>query len=117
MMYAEKDACIKDFPKEIKRLLDIEASHEPHADVKDKLRHGEKLIRWAWYIPRIRNAIRKGLWATDFDKCKLDESDIYHSVLYADYNVQGKTLEERLTIMEGYHGMDQSKWPPRVTLK
>jgi hypothetical protein len=121
--YVDKEALIVDFPKEAERLISIEAEHEGSpggekiTDVPQKFRAGAKLLSWAWKLPKVRKAIREAIKVIDFDKCKLDEGDIYHSILYIGYNVLGSTLEERLKWYEGYHGTDQTKWPPRILIQ
>jgi hypothetical protein len=72
-----------------------------------------KMLKLAWKIPRIKNALQVSIQSIDFDKCKLDEGEIYHSILYDGYNTLGRTLQERIKLYETYHGTDQSKWPPR----
>lgn len=114
-----KEQLKENLPKEIQRLLEIEQSREMIKvnDMTDKFRSGAKVLEYAWKIPSLRKTIRKAIDSIDFDRIKMDEADIYHTCLYGDYNVRGKTLEERLKILEGYHGTDQRFWPPRIMVK
>lgn len=116
---ANYDELVKHFPKEIKRLLKLEEERENIAvnDVTDKFRAGARVLTLAWKIPILRKAIRKGLQRMDWDAAKLDEADIYHTILYGDYNVAGKNLKERLEIYKTYHGEDEKNWPPRVLIR
>ena len=97
----------------MERLLQIEASHEIYADMAPKFQSIGTILKLAWNVPRIRKALRAAIGVIDFDACKMDEGEIYHSILYDGYNALGRTLQERITLYETYHGADKSKWPPR----
>jgi hypothetical protein len=113
MGYARKDDMLYNFPSEVERLLKIEASHEVHADMAPKFSSIGKMLKLAWKIPRIKKALQVSIQSIDFDKCKLDEGEIYHTILYDGYQTQGRTLDERIKLYETYHGTYRSKWPPR----
>lgn len=106
-------------PQEIQRLISIEQSRENLEvnDVTDKFRNGGKLIKYAWWIPSIKKQLIKALKTMNLESCKLEKEDIYHTLLYGDYNVQGKKIEERVKILESIHGSDMTKWPPRIEIR
>lgn len=116
---ADEGALSEDFPKEARRLLDLEASRERIGvnDVTDKFRAAARLLRYAWAIPSMRRAIRKAIADADLGMCRLDEADIYHTYLYGDYDIGGKGLDERLAELGRIHGKDQANWPPRVMIR
>lgn len=58
------------------------------------------LIRFACLIPRVKRAIISGLKAVDWKGWQLTESEIFHTLNWKDYNVQGKTYEERMAWYE-----------------
>lgn len=123
MNEANKEAFLTDFPKEIKRLLQLMAVRENlnekrnWNDVTNKFETGGKILKVLWYIPFLRKSLKRAIESMDFNNWKLDEADIYHTLLFSDYNVQGKTLDERVKIMESYHGTDMEKWPPRIEIR
>ena len=116
---------LMDLPNELNRLLAIEESREViHEGLQNtvsvKFQTIGKMVNYLWKLPSVRKALKKAIQAMNFDNFKLDEGDIYHTCLYADYNVQGKTIEERIKILQGYHGDDPTdftKWPPRITIR
>lgn len=115
---ANKEALIKDFPREIERLVSIMASREPRdQSVPERFTAGAKVIRWVWWLPFVRSALRKGINAMNLENCKMDEGEIYHTIWFGDYNVKGKNLEERLAIFKQYHGEDTTLWPPRIVMR
>ncbi len=113
------DDLIDDLPRELNRLLAIEESREMIAinDVTDKFRAGVNLIKYAWWLPSMRREMVKALKAINLENCKLEKEDIYHTLLYGDYNVQGKKIEERMEILKSIHGEDMTKWPPRIEIR
>lgn len=116
MTEANFEELVKDFPKETKRLLVLEEERERIAvnDVTDKFRSAIRVLTLAWKIPILKKAIRKGIESINQDKIVMDEADVYHSLLYGDYDVAGKNLEERFKIYENYHGTDKNKWPAQI---
>jgi hypothetical protein len=114
----DKGALFEDFPKEAERVISIIEKRWPDApDMADKFRAPLKIIKLMWLIPRYRKLIRAAVWEMDFEKCKIDEGEEYHTLLYGTYNVKGRSLEERVKIYEGLHGTDLNKQPPRVVVR
>jgi hypothetical protein len=114
-----------DFKGEVQRLLELYAERENADAMKADERTGKyskfqgfvRVLRMIWWIPRVRKAIKAGLREITFENWQLDEADIYHTLLYADYNVGGKTLEERIKTYLEIYGNDESKTPKRVQVK
>jgi len=101
---------------EAKRLVSILIERDP--DPKGLIPKYEailKILKYIKYFPSINKALKKALEPLNIENCKLTEADIYHTLLYGSYNIQGKSQEERLKIYETYHP-DKSKWPARWSL-
>lgn len=115
------DALLENLPKEIDRLLAIQSERETvpigGQEVVKRFKSIAKIMKIAWKIPHLRKIIRNCLKEVNLENCKMDEGDIYHTILYGDYNVKGKPLEERLKLLVGYHGEDPAKWPPRIEIR
>jgi hypothetical protein len=106
------------FSEEIDRLLKLSLERDPNPKGMDfKFNSIAKLFKYLWIIPAFKKNLQKAIESINFDNCRMDEADIYHTCLYGSYNTGGKTLEERIKILEGYHGSDQTKWPPRIVTK
>lgn len=114
---ASQEALIKDFPKEVRRLVTLFTQRDKTNDLTDKFQSVVKLLNYGWYIPRYRKMIQNSINAMDFKNCKLEPMDIYHVALYGDYDTQGKVLEERIDALRTIHGPDEAKWPPRIQIK
>lgn len=116
-----KEALIKDLPRELNRLLGILSERETlpggGRQVVERFSSGAKLLKWAWRFPPFRKKLRKAIEMTNLEAMRLDEADMYHALLYGDYNAKGKTEKERLEMYAGYHGSDQAKWPPRILIR
>lgn len=115
-----KEQLLANFPKEMARLLGILASRETHGDggaqVVERFSKGLKVLRYIWYSP-LRKCIIKAIEGLDVEGCRMDESDLYHTLLFGDYNVKGRTLEERYGVLREMHGDDMNKWPPRIIIR
>lgn len=122
MSETTKEKLLADFLGEMKRLLALEASREnTGTDPNLYNRHYKflqftKLLGLLWYVPSFRKAIREALEAVNHENWQLAKSDVYHSMLWNDYNVRGKTLQERIEEYMGWYGNDPLKLPPRVQL-
>ena len=118
---ADKNSLLKNFPKEIMRLIEIQSAREMvqggGQQVVQRFKSAAKVLQWIWWIPWTRKAIKNAVKAIDFENCKMDKADEYHTYLYGDYSVKGRSLKERIKILEGIHGTDVTKWPPRVEIK
>lgn len=90
-----KEKLIKDFPKEIERLLLIFKDREFGDYNVDKLRAIVKIIKVGWYVPRFRRAIRAGLNAMDWEKFLPDEADKHIWLIRGDYNHFGRSGDDR----------------------
>lgn len=116
-----KEALLNNFPKEANRLIEILASRETVVgggqQVVYRFKSGAKVMKYLWWFPWTKKAIKNAISAIDLENCKMDEADLYHAALYGDYNTKGRSLEERMKIFEGYHGTDMSKWPPRIEIR
>lgn len=114
-----KELLMENLPRELNRLIEILAEREVTKDsgVAGRFSSGMRLIKYMWYVPSIRKTLRKAIDSMEIENCKLDEADIYHTCLFGDYNTQGKTIQERMKILEAYHGTDMKKWPPRILIQ
>lgn len=99
-----KEDLIGDFIGEMRYVFDVymtrefpnrPAGTEVDKGMSDKLGSIIKLANVAWYIPKFRRAIRKGLNAVNWENLVMDDGDKYHTALWIDYNFQGKSFEER----------------------
>lgn len=111
---------IMNFPKELKRLILLEREREvsEYKGVSDKFINGQKLLELGWHLsPKIKYAIREAVISMNWENVKLDEADIFHTLLFNAYNTQGKTLEERLGMYAKKYGEDPDKWPPRIIVR
>ncbi len=112
-----KEAFVNDFPTEAKRLTKILMERDPFPEgIRDKYESIAKVMGYLWMIPSLRNALKRALKSIEIENMVMDEAEIYHTILYGDYNVKGRTLEERLKLYETYHGTNQETWPARVKL-
>lgn len=107
----------RDFPGETKRILALEAEREeigPNPDVPDKFKKAVAFLTILWKIPWCRRIIREAISGIYWENIILNHMDIYHSYLYASYNVQGKKWNERIDELKKIHGDDEKNWPPRI---
>jgi len=95
MSETSKEMMIRDFPKEIKRLLEIDRRRERTKDVNNKFKNIYWLLMFLWLIPKVKRAIIKGLESVDWKGWQLTDSEIFYTLNWADYDVQGKKWEER----------------------
>lgn len=103
---------------EMKRLTEILIARDP--DPKGllvKYHSLLKAVKYALFLPSVKKALLNALQPLNIENCKLTEADIYHTLLYGSYNIQGKTPEERIKIYETYHGTDMKTWPARWSLQ
>lgn len=120
---ADPEKLLSDLPNEIDRLIALERNRENLVfttetnSVPGKFKSAASFLRYGWYIPSFRKVIKKAIESINFDNCKFDEADLYHTYLYGDYNIRGKSIEERVNILKGMHGEDMSKWPPRIEIR
>lgn len=114
-------ALLENLPQELERLINIQATREtvPNGgqEVVKRFKAAVKVIKWVWKIPPTKKALKNAISSIHLDNCKMDEADIYHNLLYGDYNTHGKTLAERLEVLKAYHGPDETKWPPRILIR
>lgn len=114
---ARPEALLKNFRKEIKRLLTLAIERDRTLDVaKVKMEAIVKVLNIIWLIPRVRTAIKKGIKAMNWENVKLSEADIYHTLLFKDYDTRGVSLEDRT---KKYLAMypNQKDAPPRVLIR
>lgn len=123
MSETTKELLINDFPNELKRLLELQYSREntgkdPNAYNRlMKFRIFGRALKVVWYIPSLRKALKDALLIVNFKNWQLDDRDIFHTLLYGDYNVRGKTLDERVNEYKALYDNDESKMPPRVRIE
>jgi len=111
-----KERLLKYFPQEVERLVQLNRDRVPNRDasVPVKFKAVGKVLSIAWiFIPWLRNAIKKGIESMNWDNVKLDEADIFHTLLFGDYDTRGLSLQRRIEIYEAMYP-DISKRPPRV---
>lgn len=102
---------------EAKRLVQLLLDRDPNPiGLEHKYQSVLNILRYSLWIPSMRKALKNALQPLDIEACKLTENDIYHTLMYGSYNIQGRTIEQRMKIYETYHGSDQSKWPARWSL-
>ncbi len=98
-----KEKLLKNPRQEITRLLGILKKRDPSfSDSKHgagwKIETIAKIIRITLLIPRVRKAFDFALENTNFQWFQYDEMDLYWSLNRIDYQVQGKSFEERKKI-------------------
>lgn len=114
---ADPAALKNDFLKEAHRLLALLKKREnKDMSVYERFAYAEKILLRIWKLPSARRALTKASAAVQWEKVKLSEADIYHQLLYGDYDTQGKTQEERFEIYRAYHGKDIGYWPQRIMI-
>jgi hypothetical protein len=85
-----------DFVGEFERVYKEYLRREvPAQAVNDKIGSVLKLAKIAWFIPKFRKAVLAGLEAMDWQNVVMDDADKYHTLLWSDYNFQGRTFEDR----------------------
>lgn len=116
---ANAGALQDNLPKELERLIGILGEREvvKESGVVGRFSSGVRMLKYMWAIPKIRKGMRKAFNAMDLAKCRMDEGEIYHTLLYADYNVGGKTIDERMGMLKVIHGEDMATWPPRIMIR
>lgn len=72
----------------------------------------ENALKIAFWIPGVKKAFREALKECDFRKLQLDDADRYFTLMWPDYQFQGKTQEERWEIFKKIHEKDGL--PPRL---
>lgn len=116
-----REALLKSFPKEIERLFRIYVKRDTILSSNQRILHSFKVVssilKYAWKVPALKRALTTGINAINWDNIKMDEADIYHTLLYGDYNVQGRTIAQRIEVYKHIHGTDESKWPIRVIIQ
>ena len=115
MSETKKDTMLKHFPREIKRLLAIDAARETSKGVNEKFKNIYRLLRVLCLIPKVKRAIIQGLKAVDWKGWQLTESEIFHTFLWNDYNVQGKKDDERQAYYEAIFRGKQK--PQQIKIK
>jgi hypothetical protein len=98
--------------KELKRLAEIFKQRSQSA-VSEKIGHGLKIVMMALLIPKVRSAWKEALKQSTFSRLQMDDADAHHTLIMADYNYGGKTLEERLKI---YSEAYPDGLPPQLEL-
>jgi hypothetical protein len=114
MSETTQEAMIRNPRKEIKRLLEIINTRD---SVKEKTGKVGRLISFLLLIPKVKRAMIRGLEAVDWQGWQLTESEIFHTLLWDGYDVQGKKEDERLAY---YNALFRGKKKPQqvhITLK
>lgn len=114
---ADPDRLVRDFPTEAKRLILLQESREvigKEYGVTGKFQSGVRALNYLWYVPSLKKALKRAIGFMRFENVQLDASDIYHTLLYNDYNTMGRTLPERFQVYAQIHGPDTTKWPPKM---
>lgn len=115
MSETTKQAMIANFPKEIGRLMEIYRHRENIGGMYEKLRNIHRLLRVLCLIPRVKRAIIQGLESVDWQGWQLTESEIFHTLLWDDYDVQGKKDYERQAYYEAIFRGKQK--PQQIKIK
>jgi hypothetical protein len=114
MAEANKEELLRNFPKEMERLLKIHADRTPDKEAKpiDSFKRGANVLKVIWWIPKFKKDIKEAINAINWDNVKLDEADIFYSLLYGDYDTKGLNIAERIAI---YNAMfPDGNLPPRI---
>lgn len=124
MAEARKEALLKNFAKEVSRLVQLEAERDhdiqqkgaTNNDVPKKFKSAALFLKLAWYIPRFRKAIKKAVNSMDFKDFELKEGDIYHTLNYWNYDVRGIKFADRMRALEAWNTQlfgpqSEGKWP------
>lgn len=70
-----------------------------------------KVIKYAFWVPGVKRCFLKALAKCDFKNFQLDEGDREHTLLWPDYQFQGKTQKER---WEMFQELYKDGLPPRL---
>ena len=74
-----------------------------------------KIAKIAWLIPKFRNAVKEGIEAVNWDNLVMTDADKYHTLLWIDYNYQGRTVESRRDEFVAMH--PEGKLPMMVGIR
>ena len=117
MTATTKAAMIHGFFGEVKRLLELNAKREHTSDVNSKFRSIYLTLRFACLIPKVKCAIIKALEAVDWKGWQLTESEIFHTLNWKDYDVQGRSWDERQAWYEEIFKGKKKPQQIKITLK
>lgn len=119
-----KDELLKNPAKEIDRVSQLVFQREQRgiqgakdeANLINKYNALIKLLRYGLKLPKVKRAFIAGVEVMDWSKVKLDDADIFHTLLYDGYDMRGMNVNERVSI---YMSMfpDITKAPPRIRIK
>lgn len=88
--------------KEFGRLIDILVSRSSSSKVSEHFKNFG-IVRYAFYIPKIKKAYLKALNDLDLTNIQTDEADRYHMLRYPVHNAKGKSREERMKEFQSMH--------------
>ena len=108
-----KELMIRQPAKEIKKIIRIHTEREIiHPQVPAKFKSFAYIISFMMWNRKVQGAFIYSLKQSYFKNFQLDEADIYHTLLRTDYNVAGKSYEERKAIYDEYH--KDGNYPPLI---
>ena len=117
MSETTQERMIENFIGETARLLDLDFERENYKGVNDKFKNIHRLLRFACLIPKIKHGIIEGLKAVDWKGWQLTESEIFHTLVWDDYNVQGRNAEERQAYYDLIFAGKEKPKQIKITLK
>lgn len=107
-----KEDLLKNPTKEMKRLIGISYEREEFKMNADKFSQASKILRFLFWIPRVKRSFKKALQESEFENFQWDESDVYHTLLWGDYKFRGIPIEIRQQDYINYHTKNPP-FPPR----
>ncbi len=117
-----KDKLLKDFIGESERIFkeyckreNPGASDSEKSGMVSKFGSIVKIAKIAWLIPKFRNAVKEGIEAVNWDNLVMTDADKYHTLLWIDYNYQGRTVESRRDEFVAMH--PEGKLPMMVGIR
>ena len=99
MSETTKEKILENPAREIKRLLKLGSERENYAQ-PPIMRHINKLLSWVLLIPKVKRAILQGFQVVNWRGWQLTESEIFHTLVWKDYNVMGRSWDDRQAYYE-----------------
>ena len=116
-----RERMIEDLPREAKVILQKFSERDPSVQGGVNTGHGSKvyafmkILTYAWMWPPYRKAIRNGLRAMQWQYFTLDEADRYFNLCRADYDIEGRSLDDRMhEFFQVIHQGKPETYPPMI---
>lgn len=97
MSMAIRENLLKDPVAEIEKLFKIFAEREHGVAVSEKAKAFRYLVKFLFYIPKVRKAFVKAVQETELSNMQMDEADRYHVLRWDNhYDFLGRKFEDRI---------------------